>query len=130
MIAARSTRRVSIMIDFYAADDGTLRASRRQGAEAQGCELGSRVRTGGIELPGRARADHEPGSPNGNPNGILVLLACHRLRVEYSGDSLHAEWPDSWAGLWYDAEWSAAKILDNWAPSAPAMGTAMSTCNS
>jgi len=48
-------------------------------------------------------------------HGILVLLACHRLRVEYSGDSLHAEWPGSWDGLWYDEEWSEAKILDNWA---------------
>ena len=126
MIAARSTRRVSIMIDLYAADDGTLRASRRKvlkskGANwAQGCALVGSSYLGVLELITSRAAEH----------GILVLLACHRLRVEYSGDSLHAEWPDSWDGLWYDEEWSAAKILDNWAPSAPAMGTAMGTCNS
>lgn len=33
--------------------------------------------------------------------GILVLLACHRLRRFYS-DGIHAEWPTGWDGWWFD----------------------------
>ena len=33
--------------------------------------------------------------------GIMVLLACHRLRRFYS-DGIHAEWPSGWDGWWYD----------------------------
>ena len=34
--------------------------------------------------------------------GILVLLACHRLRRFYS-DGIHAEWPSGWDGWWHDS---------------------------
>ena len=33
--------------------------------------------------------------------GILVLLACHRIRRFYS-DGIHAEWPTGWDGWWFD----------------------------
>jgi len=33
--------------------------------------------------------------------GIMVMLACHRLRRFYS-DGLHAEWPSGWDGWWFD----------------------------
>ena len=33
--------------------------------------------------------------------GILVMLACHRIRRFYS-DGIHAEWPSGWDGWWYD----------------------------
>mmetsp|Transcript_61590 Transcript_61590/g.102477 ORF Transcript_61590/g.102477 Transcript_61590/m.102477 type:complete len:601 (-) Transcript_61590:127-1929(-) len=47
-------------------------------------------------------------------HGILVLLACHRIRATYPGPSLHAEWPGSWDGLWYDSTWTESRLLDNW----------------
>ena len=47
-------------------------------------------------------------------HGILVLLACHRIRVTYPGKSQHAEWPGNWNGLWYDREWTEGRILRNW----------------
>jgi hypothetical protein len=33
--------------------------------------------------------------------GMLILLACHRLRRSYS-DGIHAEWPTGWDGWWFD----------------------------
>ena len=33
--------------------------------------------------------------------GIMVMLACHRLRRFYS-DGIHAEWPSGWDGWWFD----------------------------
>ena len=43
-------------------------------------------------------------------HGILVLLACHRIRAFYNDlpgeKSVHSEWPGDWDGLWYDPEWS------------------------
>ena len=33
-------------------------------------------------------------------HGLLVLLACHRIKVKYTGPSLHAEWPGDWDGLY------------------------------
>ena len=51
--------------------------------------------------------------------GILVLLACHRIRAFYNDlpgeKSVHSEWPGDWDGLWYDPEWSEARVLKNWA---------------
>ena len=52
-------------------------------------------------------------------HGILVLLACHRIRAFYNDlpgeKSVHSEWPGDWDGLWYDPEWSEARVLKNWA---------------
>lgn len=47
--------------------------------------------------------------------GILILLACHRLRRSYS-DGIHAEWPSGWDGWWYDdkAGLSLNKVEDLW----------------
>ena len=39
---------------------------------------------------------HEAGK-----RGILILLACHRLKRFYS-DGIHAEWPSGWDGWWFD----------------------------
>ncbi len=48
-------------------------------------------------------------------HGLLVLLACHRIRVQYPGPSLHSEWPGDWDGLWYERhEWPESRILANW----------------
>jgi len=33
--------------------------------------------------------------------GILILLACHRLRRSYA-NGIHDEWPTGWDGWWYD----------------------------
>mmetsp|Transcript_34602 Transcript_34602/g.76054 ORF Transcript_34602/g.76054 Transcript_34602/m.76054 type:complete len:653 (-) Transcript_34602:916-2874(-) len=47
-------------------------------------------------------------------HGILILLACHRLRMQYPGQSLHAEWPGDWDGLWFDNYWTENRIIGNW----------------
>ena len=42
--------------------------------------------------------------------GILVMLACHRIRRFYS-DGIHAEWPSGWDGWWYDNKMQLAGLL-------------------
>ena len=49
--------------------------------------------------------------------GILVLLACHRIRIAYNtnnGNNIHAEWPGDWDGLWYDDGYPEARIERLW----------------
>ena len=49
-------------------------------------------------------------------HGILVLLACHRIRAFYNDlpgeKSVHSEWPGDWDGLWYDPEWPEARAQE------------------
>ena len=57
-------------------------------------------------------------------HGLLVLLACHRIRAHYGGKSLHSEWPGNWDGLWFEQAssdddddltgWTEDAILDSW----------------
>lgn len=53
---------------------------------------------------------HEAGK-----RGILILLACHRLKRFYS-DGIHAEWPSGWDGWWYDnaAGLPFDKVMNLW----------------
>jgi len=48
--------------------------------------------------------------------GILVLLACHRIRIAYNTDvnGVHAEWPGDWDGLWYDSAYSEERVETLW----------------
>ena len=47
--------------------------------------------------------------------GILILLACHRLRRFYA-DGDHAEWPRGWDGWWFDDQHGLpmAKVQSLW----------------
>lgn len=49
-------------------------------------------------------------------NGLLVVLACSRIKRSYGkmGDSSSAEWPAAWDGLWYDRDFSELRLQGLW----------------
>ena len=47
-------------------------------------------------------------------HNIVVLLAAHRIHSHYPGQSLHAEWPGNWDGLWFDGQYPESRILQSW----------------
>lgn len=49
-------------------------------------------------------------------HGTLVILACHRIRRQYATErnNIHAEWPGSWDGLWYDRLFDEARVQQLW----------------
>ena len=48
--------------------------------------------------------------------GLLVLVALHRLRRTYATPTAAAEWPGAWDGWWYDdaAKLPEAQVAEHW----------------